>query len=110
MSSSIKFYTDEHIPPAVVEGLRRRQIDVLTTVEAGMLGAADEAQLLLATEQQRVLFTQDDDFLSLHTAGIKHAGIVYVHQGATIGFMVRGLHFIYQVLSAEEMTNHIEFL
>lgn len=110
MNTSIKYYTDEHIPPAVVEGLRRRRIDVLTTIEAGMLGAADEAQLLLATGRRRVLFTQDDDFLSLHATGIEHAGIVYVHQGATIGFMVRSLHFIYQVLSAEEMANHVEFL
>ncbi len=42
MSQEIKYYTDEHIPTAVVEGLRRRGIDTLTTVEAGLLGAADE--------------------------------------------------------------------
>ena len=110
MNAEVKYYTDEHIPSAVVAGLRRRGIDVLTTVEAGMLGATDGAQLALATEQQRVLFTQDDDFLSLHTTGIEHTGIVYVHQGASIGYMVRGLHFIFQVLSLEEMTNHVEFL
>ena len=110
MNVEIKYYTDEHIPSAVVAGLRRRGINVLTTVEAGMLGATDEAQLALATEQQRVLFTQDDDFLSLHATGIEHAGIVYVHQGASIGHLVRGLHFIFQVLSPEKMTNHVEFL
>ena len=37
-------------------------------------------------------------------------GIVYVHQGALIGNMVRGLHFIYQLMNAEEMKNHVEFL
>ncbi len=110
MSEEIKYYTDEHVPSTVVAGLRRRGIDVLTTVEADMLGRSDEAQLALAAEQQRVLFTQDDDFLKLHTAGIEHSGIIYVHQGASIGYMVRGLHFIYQVLSLEDMTNHVEFL
>jgi predicted nuclease of predicted toxin-antitoxin system len=110
MNAEIKYYTDEHIPSAVVAGLRRRGINVLTTVEAEMLGATDEAQLTLATEQQRVLFTQDDDFLSLHATGIEHTGIVYVHQGASIGYMVRCLHFVFQVLSLEEMINHVEFL
>ena len=110
MSEEIKYYTDEHVPSTIVAGLRRRGVEVLTTVEAGRLGASDEAQLALATQQKRVLFTQDDDFLSLHATGIEHSGIVYVHQGASIGYMVRGLHFIYQVLSLEEMTNHIEFL
>lgn len=110
MNVEIKYYTDEHIPSAGVAGLRRRGIDVLTTAEAGMLGATDEAQLALATEQQRVLFTQDDDFLALHATGIEHTGIVYVHQGVSIGYMVRGLHFIFQVLSLEKMTNHVEFL
>lgn len=95
MSEEIKYYTDEHVSSAVVAGLRRRGIDVLTTVEAGMLGASDEAQLAMATEKRRVLFTQDDDFLSLHATGIEHSGIVYVYQGTSIGYMVRGLHFIY---------------
>ena len=31
MSKKIKFYTDEHVPLAVVDGLLRRGIDVLTT-------------------------------------------------------------------------------
>lgn len=110
MSEVIKYYTDEHVPTAVVAGLQRRGIDVLTTPVAEMLGASDEAQLAFATKEERVLFTQDDDFLRLHAAGVEHRGIVYVHQGATIGHMVRGLHFIFQVLSAEEMKNHVEFL
>ena len=110
MSEDIKFYTDEHVPTAVVAGLRRRGVDVLTTPEAGMLGASDEAQLALATAPTRVLFTQDDDFLKLHAKGITHAGIVYVHQGASIGEMVHGLYLIYQVLATEAMENHVEFL
>ena len=110
MSEIVKYYTDEHVPTAVVAGLQRRSVDVLTTSEAKMLGASDEAQLAFATKQERVLFTQDDDFLRLHAAGVEHTGIVYVHQGVTIGHMVRGLHFIFQVLNANEMRNHVEFL
>jgi len=56
------------------------------------------------------MVTQDDDFLTLHAQGIKHAGIVFVQPGKPIGYMVRGLHFIYQMMSAEAMHDHVEFL
>jgi len=44
VASEVKFYLDEHVPPAVARGLRLRGIDVQTTQEARMLGANDEAQ------------------------------------------------------------------
>ena len=110
MSEEIKVYTDEHVPTAVVKGLRRRGIDVLSTHEAGMLGAPDEEQLALAVSQGRVIFTQDDDFLRLHARGVNHSGIVYVPQQTPVGDMLRGLMLVCQVLDASEMQNHIEFL
>ena len=106
----ISFYTDEHVARAVVHGLRQRGVDVVSVVEAGMLGGADEAQLAVARQQGRVLFTQDDDFLKLHAAGIAHAGIVYARQGTPIGEIIRGLLLIQQVLTGEEMAGHVEFL
>ncbi len=60
MSARVKFYLDEHVNPAVATGLRRRDVDVLTTQEADMLGASDEEHLALATSQNRVVFTQDE--------------------------------------------------
>ena len=110
MSGQIRFYLDEHVHPAVAAGLRRRGVDVLTTQEAGMLSASDKEHLLLAVREGRILFTQDDDFLRLQTQGAKHAGIVYVRQRTSVGYIVRGLMLIYEVLSAEEMKNRIEFL
>lgn len=110
MSKEIKFYTDEHVPQAVVKGLRRRGVDVLTVQEARMLSASDEDHLALASSQGRVVFTQDDDFLRLHSKGVKHCGIVYTHQQTPISDMVRGLMLIYQVLETDHMQNHVEFL
>ncbi len=54
-----------------------------------------------ARVENRVIFTQDDDFLRLHAAGIDHAGIVYTPQGTSIGDIIRGLMLIYQVLDKE---------
>ena len=58
MSKRIKFYTDEHVPNAVVKGLRLRGIDVLTTKEANRLGATDDEHLAFANKEGRIIFTQ----------------------------------------------------
>jgi uncharacterized protein with PIN domain len=110
VAQAVKFYTDEHAAKAVTKGLRQRGVDVLTAAEANMLGAEDEAHLALALQQQRVIFTQDHDFLRFHAAGMNHAGIAYAPQGTSVGDIIRGLMLIYQVLSADEMRNHVEFL
>lgn len=110
MAGEVKFYMDEHVPPAVTHGLRLRGVDVLTTKEARMLGASDEAQLHLAVGQGRVLFSQDEDFLALHQQGVSHAGIAYAPQQTSIGAIVRGLLLIYDVLAAEDMRGRVEFL
>jgi hypothetical protein len=39
---AIKFYTDEHVHPAVINALQRRGVDVVTAQESGMLGVPDE--------------------------------------------------------------------
>ncbi|HEY7154781.1 MAG TPA: DUF5615 family PIN-like protein [Gemmataceae bacterium] len=110
MGQPIKFYTDEHVARAVVRGLRQRGVDVLTVPEAGLLGATDEEHLERARVEGRVLFTQDEDFLRLHATGIEHAGIAYVAQGTSIGEIIRGLMLICQVLEAEDMKGHVEYL
>ncbi len=110
MGRPVKFYMDEHVARAVVRGLRQRGADVLTVPEAGLLGAADEEHLERARIEGRVIFTQDDDFLRLHAAGIQHAGIAYAPQGTSIGDIIRGLMMIHQVLDAEDMEGHVEYL
>ncbi len=110
MSGKVRFYTDEHVSRAVVNGLRNRGADVLTTKEAEMLGASDEEHVALASEQGRVIFAQDDDFLKLHAEGVNHSGIVYVRQNTPVGDIIRGLMLIYHVLEPDDMRNHVEFL
>jgi len=110
MSNRLKFYTDEHVHPSVVKGLRLRGIDVLTTKEADMLAASDEEHLSFANREGRVIFTQDEDFLKLHSFGFEHSGIVYAHQHTSIGRIVKGLVLIHQVMDSDEMENHLEFL
>jgi uncharacterized protein with PIN domain len=102
MAGPIRYYTDEHVSKAVIRGLRERGVDVLSVVDAGLLGASDEEHLARARQEGRVLFTQDVDFLRLAGAGLRHSGIVYASQQASIGEVVRRLMLLYQVLDADE--------
>ena len=77
MPRMIRFHLDEHVNPRVAAGLRLRGIDVTTTTEAGLLRTSDEDHIAFAVSQNRVIFTQDADFLRLHAAGISHPGIGY---------------------------------
>ena len=107
---AIKLYTDEHVHPAIAGALRKRGMDVLTAQEANMLGVSDEDHLQFAASQGRAILTQDSDFLGLHRSRITHHGIIYARQGTSVGGIIQGLTLIYQVLTEEEMQNHVEFL
>ncbi len=106
----IRYYMDEHVAKAVIRGLRQRGVDVMTVVDADMLGAKDQEHLNFAFRECRVIFTQDDDFLQLAAKGHPHAGIVYSPQHTSVREIIQGLMLIYQVLEPKEMANHCEFL
>src|SRR3954463_14620555 len=111
MARTIRFHLDENCHRAIAEGLRRRDIDVTTTPEAGLLGATDEQQAAYGLAQCRVIFTQDRDFLRLHAAGVPHAGIAYCHQESrTVGQIVRGLVLIWELLDPKDIVGRVEYL
>lgn len=111
MPRTIRYHLDEHIDFAVAQGLRRRGIDVTTTVDAGLLGADDPDQMAFALANGRVIFSSDPDFLRLHDQGVEHPGIVYCHQQSrSIGEMIRALELIWEILEPEEIRNRVEFV
>ena len=77
---SLALYMDEHVKSAVTASLRQRGIDVLTVQEDGFAERDDDEILSRATELERVLFTQDDDFLVIahtwQTSGRQFSGVV----------------------------------
>jgi len=106
----IAFYMDEHVPVTTSKALRRRGVDVLTAQEASMVAVPDEQHLALAVRENRIVFTQDADFLRLHAGDYPHRGMVYAPQRTAPGTIVRGLMLIYEVLSPDDMIGHLEFL
>ena len=78
-------FLDECIDHRLVAFLRAMDVDVMTVAEAATVSNDDEDQLIFATEQGRVLLTQNQiDFRRLHAsfsrAGRPHGGIVVIPQ------------------------------
>jgi predicted nuclease of predicted toxin-antitoxin system len=84
-------YCDESIWIPVADGLRRRDWTVYTAKDEGTLGDPDREQLQYAVENDWLLLTFDDDFLSLvEGQGLEHRGLIYVQQaGRQIGDVVK---------------------
>ena len=60
---SVRLYMDVHVPRAITEGLRLRDIDVLMAQEDGAGALTDPELLDRAAALGRVLFTRDADLL-----------------------------------------------
>ena len=106
---------DHHVKSAVTDGLRRRGVNVLTAAEDGAAQLTDEQLLRRATELNRVLFSQDADFLTLtamfQRQGTEFAGLIYTHQlRLSVGRVIEDLEVAAKALNPEEMENRIEFL
>ena len=111
MPKTILFHLDENCTKAIAQGLRRFGVDVTTTAEVGLLGATDEEQAGYALSANRVVFTQDRDFLRIHAAGVVHAGIAYCEKDArSIGEIIDGLVLIWQIYEQDEIAGHIEYI
>jgi predicted nuclease of predicted toxin-antitoxin system len=114
-SKKIKIYTDESVHIAIAKGLKRLGVEAQSCQDANKSGLPDNQQLYYAYENGFVLFTHDDDFLRLDAEhifqGKEHCGIIFTHQkDYNIGECIRRLKIIVEVLSPEEMKNHVEFL
>ncbi|NEP12203.1 MAG: hypothetical protein F6K14_18750 [Symploca sp. SIO2C1] len=115
--SDLLLYVDEDAGEhAVIEGLRARNIDVLTTIEAARLGSNDPSQLEFASSIGRSIYTFNvSDFARLHNDYLRqnktHAGIIVIpDQRYSIGEKVRCLASFISRTSAEAMVNRLEFL
>jgi predicted nuclease of predicted toxin-antitoxin system len=111
MSRTICFHLDEHCDRAIAAGLRLHGVDVTTTPEAHLLGAADEEHLAYGMTTGRVVFTQDHDFLRLHATHLEHQGIAFCRQRSrSVGHIIASLLLIWEIYAPEELANRVEFI
>ena len=112
---TVALYMDEHIHSSITVGLRFRDVDVLTVQEDGRSVISDTLLLDRATELQRVVLYQDQDFLieaqRRQVEGIPFAGVIYAQQRiVTIGDCVRDLEVIAKASEPEDLVNMVQFL
>jgi hypothetical protein len=108
---ALRFHLDEHVDPAIADALRRRGIDVTTTMDAGLRTASDISHLEFARSEGRVIYTQDSDFLMLSAMGMPHEGIAYNPPDAfSIGQIIDYLVLMDGCMTPEEMRNHVEWV
>lgn len=106
----IRFHLDQNVDSAIARGLRLRGIDVTTTAEAGLQDYSDDEQLAYALASERVIFSHDRDMLRLHSAGTKHAGMVYSKQGSrSIGEIIRFLELMALCVEAGEIRGRHQY-
>lgn len=106
---------DVHVHRAITEGLRRRGVDVLTAQEDGARKFDDDVLLNRAGELGRVLFSQDEDFLT-ETARRQQneepfAGVIFGRQSeVTIAQYIADLELLAKVCEPDEMVNRLQYL
>lgn len=112
---TLAFYMDVNIPRAISDGLRARDVDVLTAQEDGAGRMADKDLLDRASALNRIVFTHDQDFLreaeQRQSKGIPFAGVIFVRQErVSIGECVSDLELAATVGQSAELANRVEFL
>jgi len=113
--SKLRIYTDENVDVRVAEGLRKRGVNAFSVREEDAIGIKDEEHFKKAQNLEAVIFTHDPDFLriaeELVKQGRKHYGVIFVEMHRlSLGECIRRLALYSEILSPEEMINHIEFL
>ncbi|MBE9101704.1 DUF5615 family PIN-like protein [Vacuolonema iberomarrocanum] len=112
---SLALYMDENIHGAIINGLRQRNVDVLSVQEDNRSGISDPEVLDRATELQRLLFSQDDDLLAeaktRQMRAVYFPGVVFARQSrVSIGSCIRDLELIATLGKPEEFENRVHFL
>ncbi len=83
MAQAPKFYTDVHIPKAVVKQLRDKGVDIIHGSEVGKSDDSDVQHLTYCADKKRTIISFDSDFEVLHyrwlTEGKWHAGILKIN-------------------------------
>src|ERR1044071_10089751 len=106
---------DVHVPSAITDQLRAREVEVLTAQEDQTRESSDSDLLDRASELGRIFVTQDADLLIEATVrqrtGGGFVGVIYASQtGVTIGQCVENLELIAETTELEEWVNRVDYL
>jgi hypothetical protein len=112
---SISFYFDHNIDSAILDGLRSRGVNVLSAREDLHDRAGDRVILRRSTELNRLLFTNDTDFLriaaEMQAADQAFCGIAFASQrGTVVGKIIDDLELISSALELSDLNSQVVYL
>jgi predicted nuclease of predicted toxin-antitoxin system len=112
---SLALYMDENVPIAITEGLRLRNVDVITVQADGLTSYPDPKVFDRAIELNRIVFSMDQDFLTegklRQQKGESFPGVIFARQTkVSIGACVTDLELIAKLGNPEEFANQVRYL
>ena len=108
---SIRFHLDEHMDPDIAAALWQYGIDITTTVEQELRTEDDERHFERACLEDRVIVTDDVDFLRLAASTVSHPGIVFCRRTRhTLGEIIQFLLLVHGVYTPDQMRGRVEYL
>ncbi len=110
----IHLYFDEDVSAGIVDNLRTRGFDVLSSRDADTLGKSDDEQMLYAVSLRRTIVTHNrSDFEIQHgrflEKGLKHYGVIIAKRRKDAEVVVRLLALLDDV-TAQEMENQLRYI
>ncbi|MFN0146880.1 MAG: DUF5615 family PIN-like protein [Dehalococcoidia bacterium] len=115
MNEKSLYFDHDSADGQLLQALRRRGFDCLTSIAAEMERATDEEQLQFASGDGRVLVTANQgDFVRLHWqfvgGGRHHAGIVIADQRLSLSHRIQALASLFDQAPPLERRDQIWFL
>ena len=113
----LKFLADEHVPPALLAGLRLREpgVDIVRVQDVGLRTAADDVVFDWAARHDRVVLSEDrktmaGDANGRIAAGVPFAGLVLYRKSASIGRLVDDLQLVANIYTPDDATTLVLFI
>lgn len=112
---SVALYFDHNMPLPLASALRERGVDVLSAREDGCDREPDEVLLERATELERVMVSQDSDFLQLAqkrlSLGRSFPGLVFCRiSGISTSELINDVELIAVAMTSGEMADQVVWI
>lgn len=105
----MKILADEHVPPAIVTTLRADGHDVTTVGDAVDFGSSDSALLDFAIRTDRIILSEDTDFLGADPdLSGPHPGVLSVDTNAEPGQIAAAVRRIERL--SDDLSNTILYV
>lgn len=111
----VRLFMNHNVDRAVTEGLKLREVDVLTAYDDGSHELEDPDLLDRATALRRVVFSTDSDLViearRRQKSGEPFAGVIFAKQQLQgIGQQIEQLELIAKACEPDELANELVFL